>query len=86
MLKNYLVLLLLSAAFCIDVPQQLSDLLSHLRNKRVAFLTNPTGVDHTLTPIYQSVLSSQSKYNTTLVCFFAPEHGLRGDQQAGAGD
>jgi uncharacterized protein YbbC (DUF1343 family) len=70
----------------IDVQKQVSNLLKQLSNKRVAFLTNPTGVDDLLVPLYQRVLDGQKTYNITLVCFFAPEHGLRGDRQAGDGD
>lgn len=49
-------------------------------------LTNPTSTDGTMRPIFERILEKSSEYNITLKCFFAPEHGLRGDRQDGAGD
>lgn len=49
-----------------------------LKGKRVGLLTNPTGVDHNL------VSSIDILYEATnLVKLFSPEHGIRGDIQAG---
>ena len=49
-----------------------------LKGKRVGLLTNPTGVDHNL------VSSIDILYKeTNLVKLFSPEHGIRGDIQAG---
>jgi len=62
--------------------QQLQSLMNTLHGKRVALLTNPTGVDDHFDFIADRLISDAS---ITLVCFFAPEHGLRGDQQAGGG-
>lgn len=85
-LAIFVYVVCLTMAQGIDVPAQLTALLNQLRNQKVAFLTNPTGVDDKLVPLYQRVLDSKQTHNITLVCFFAPEHGLRGDRQAGAGD
>lgn len=64
------------------VQQQIEQLLSEVRGKRVALLTNPTGVNHRFEHIADILFNDEE---TTLTCFFAPEHGLRGDQQAGGG-
>ena len=60
--------------------------MTKITNKTVAMLTNPTSVDGQMTPLFDRIISLSSKYNATVQCFFAPEHGLRGDQQAGEGD
>lgn len=49
-----------------------------LKDKRVGLLTNPTGVDHNLV---SSIDILHSEIN--LVKLFSPEHGIRGDIQAG---
>lgn len=62
--------------------QQLSKLFDELQGKKVALLTNPTGVDDQFQFIADRMIADGS---VELVAFFAPEHGLRGDQQAGGG-
>jgi len=52
--------------------------LDILKEGRLGVLTAPTGVDAKLRPTYE-VLAE--KYNVTAL--FAPEHGIRGDIQAG---
>ena len=50
-----------------------------LRGKRYGLITNPSGVDRSLR------LSADLLYEFGgLVCLFSPEHGVRGDRQAGA--
>ena len=49
-----------------------------LKGKRVGLITNPTGVDHHL---HSSIDLLQKEVN--LVKLFSPEHGVRGDIQAG---
>ena len=49
-------------------------------------LTNPTSVDGYMRPLFDRIIAQKHIYNITIKCFFAPEHGLRGDQQAGSGD
>lgn len=61
---------------------QIANLIEAVRGQRVGLLTNPTGVDGQFTML-ADILHADPQ--TTLVCFFAPEHGLRGDKQAGAG-
>jgi uncharacterized protein YbbC (DUF1343 family) len=61
-------------------------LLEKARNKCVVMLTNPTSVDGKMEPLFKRLLAQKTAYNITLKAFFAPEHGLRGDQQAGDGD
>jgi uncharacterized protein YbbC (DUF1343 family) len=65
------------------IREQINNLKSHLAGKRVGLLTNPTGVDDQFGLIADELAADPG---ITLVCFFAPEHGLRGDSQAGAGD
>ncbi len=52
--------------------------LSLFKNKRVGLVTNPTGVNSNL----ESTVDVM-KRKTNLVALFAPEHGVRGDLQAG---
>lgn len=63
------------------VEQQISELCKAVRGKRVALLTNPTGVDNQLNLLADRLVADGQ---TTIVAFFAPEHGVRGDRQAGA--
>jgi beta-N-acetylhexosaminidase len=62
------------------MEQQIQNLLEAIRGLRVGLLTNPTGVDNRLNLIADRIFAAT---DTTLVAFFAPEHGLRGDRQAG---
>lgn len=84
----YLVVLVLVIGGCtrsvfaaLDVvDQQIQSLLVAVEGKRVGLLTNPTGIDNQVNQIADILYADT---NTSLTCFFAPEHGLRGDQQAG---
>lgn len=49
-----------------------------LRGRRVALMTNPTGIDRRLTSTIDLI---NSRFNLTAM--FAVEHGIRGDAQAG---
>lgn len=49
------------------------------KKRRVGLITNPTAVTRTLRPTYDILAE---KYN--LAAMFSPEHGVRGDIQAGA--
>lgn len=51
---------------------------SILSGARIGVLTAPTGVDKNMRPTYELLAE---KYNVTAL--FAPEHGIRGDAQAG---
>ena len=57
----------------------LHQILPSLQGARVGLITNPTGVDKALRSsidlLYRAGL---------LTCLFSPEHGVRGDLQAGA--
>jgi uncharacterized protein YbbC (DUF1343 family) len=59
---------------------QLAELKRVLQGKRVGLLTCPTAVDARFNLIADRLAEDPE---ITLVCFFAPEHGLRGDRQAG---
>lgn len=63
------------------IESQIRDLLELARGKRVALLTNPTGVDGDYRLLADRLAEDP---DITVTAFFAPEHGLRGDQQAGA--
>lgn len=60
----------------IDSVRTIDHLLKHAR---LGVLTNPTGVDRALRPSYEVLME---RYHVTAL--FAPEHGIRGDAQAGA--
>ncbi len=54
--------------------------LSLVKGKRVGLITNPTGVDTHL----QSIIDSFSRISAVnLVALYGPEHGVRGNAQAG---
>ena len=59
---------------------QFAELRASLKGKRVGLLTNPTAVD-----CQYNLLADRLHMvpEIQLVCFFAPEHGLRDDRQAG---
>lgn len=65
---------------------QIIYLMNHISGKNVAMLTNPTSVDGKMVPIFERIIFLSKLYNVTIKCFFAPEHGLRGDHQDGVGD
>lgn len=50
-----------------------------LKDARIGIVTAPTGVDRYMRPTYEILAE---KY--TVTALFAPEHGIRGDAQAGA--
>ena len=58
----------------------LGERLDLLRGKRVGLVTNATGVDRELR---SDVDSFAERKDFTLVALFGPEHGVRGDVQAG---
>ncbi len=60
--------------------QQFSQLRELLHGRRVGLLCCPTSVDGDYRPIADRLAADPA---IRLVCFFAPEHGLRGDRQAG---
>ena len=60
----------------IDCPERWLPLLS---GKRIGLLTNPSGVDRSL-----RLTSDILHKNTQLRYLFSPEHGVRGEHQAGA--
>ncbi|MBA2276799.1 MAG: DUF1343 domain-containing protein [Chloroflexia bacterium] len=60
-------------AFCADVP-------ADLRGARVGLLTCPTAIDHNFRHAVELIGSLDS---LSLVALFGPEHGIRGEAQAG---
>lgn len=52
-----------------------------LKGKRVGLLTNPTGVDRNLVSTVDILLNASG---VNLVALYGPEHGVRGDEYAGA--
>jgi uncharacterized protein YbbC (DUF1343 family) len=85
--KKYLILFI----FLIHIPvfaqvktgiEVLRDLdFKPLEGKKVGLLTNPTGVDSGLKSTIDILFEAP---NVNLVALFAPEHGVRGDEYAGA--
>lgn len=59
--------------------ERLSEYQSLFKEKRVGLITNPTGVDQAL----KSTITWLNE-TTNLKALYAPEHGVRGDLQAGA--
>jgi uncharacterized protein YbbC (DUF1343 family) len=58
----------------------LSDIPAALRGKRVGLITNHTGIDRSRTPDIDLVARHK---DLKLVALLAPEHGIRGDTEAG---
>lgn len=54
--------------------------LDHVRGKRVGLITNPTGVDAALV---STVERFRAAGDINLVALYGPEHGVRGNAQAG---
>ena len=54
--------------------------LDLLRSKRVGLITNPTGVDRALVSIIERF---RAHAEVNLVALYGPEHGVRGNAQAG---
>lgn len=52
-----------------------------LENKRIGLITNPTGVDNNLKSVIDILYEAP---NVKLSALFAPEHGVRGNEYAGA--
>ncbi len=59
----------------IDRPQAWKQVLE---GKKIGLVTNPSGVDRDLR-LTSDILNEEAN----LVCMFSPEHGVRGDKQAG---
>ena len=89
---SLVLLLLLLSQFALTsdrddvLEQQIVDLMAAIKGKTVAMLTNPSSVDEKMQPLYDRIIKLAPDNNVTFKCFFAPEHGLRGDQQDGKGD
>lgn len=83
-LKLVLAFILIASNFAltgeVEMKKQIDELKSALRGKKIGYITNPTGVDENLNQIADILVADNA---TSIVAFFAPEHGLRGDQQAG---
>ncbi|WP_449355258.1 exo-beta-N-acetylmuramidase NamZ family protein [Virgibacillus natechei] len=58
----------------------LDDHLDWLKDKNVGLITNPTGVDRDLT---SSIDLLNEHPDVQLTALYGPEHGIRGDQEAG---
>jgi uncharacterized protein YbbC (DUF1343 family) len=70
----------IASAATTRIEAQFSTLLQILEGKRVGMLCNPSSVDADFRLLADRLHAIPG---VTLVCFFAPEHGLRGDRQAG---
>nr|WP_263324790.1 DUF1343 domain-containing protein [Neobacillus sp. Marseille-Q6967] len=83
-----LVLSTFSAAFAknekkfrLGVEVLLEDQIELIEGKRVGLITNPTGVDQDLNSIVDLLYNNPK---VELTALYGPEHGVRGDAQAGA--
>ncbi|CAM0117727.1 exo-beta-N-acetylmuramidase NamZ domain-containing protein [Rhabdochlamydiaceae symbiont of Dictyostelium giganteum] len=87
MKKIFLTLMLLTS-FLSGAPVKLGsdqffnpDLLKQIKGKKIALITNHTGLDHTLEPTINHLMSHEGNY--TITAIFSPEHGLTGTSRAG---
>src|SRR6185437_13151552 len=55
--------------------------LDWIKGKRVGLITNPTGIDSNLVSTVDLLFEHP---DINLTALFGPEHGIRGDQPAGA--
>ncbi|HEY0152598.1 MAG TPA: DUF1343 domain-containing protein [Longimicrobium sp.] len=69
-----------SAAVLPGIETFLADVPAGLRGKRVGLITNHTGIDRARTPDIDLIARHP---HLKLVALLAPEHGIRGDAQAG---
>jgi uncharacterized protein YbbC (DUF1343 family) len=67
--------------FRLGIEVLMEDQLDLIKGKRVGLITNPTGVDQNLTSIVDLLYNNP---NVELTALYGPEHGVRGDAQAGA--
>ncbi|EAS02271.1 YbbC (macronuclear) [Tetrahymena thermophila SB210] len=63
---------------------QTQELLTQISGKRIGILTNPSCIDSSRELLFDVLFKNQNIYNFTLEYALAPEHGIRGDQDAGA--
>jgi uncharacterized protein YbbC (DUF1343 family) len=66
--------------FRLGVEVLLEDRIDLIKDKRVGLITNPTGVDKDVTSIVDLFHNNP---NVELTALYGPEHGVRGDAQAG---
>lgn len=62
------------------IDRLLKDYKQELKGKRVGLITNPTGVNNSLKSSVDVLYEAPDIHLTAL---FGPEHGVRGDAQAG---
>ena len=74
--------LVVTACALTPVQKQVEELYELLRGKRVGMITNPTSLDEDY-GFLPDRFALDPAVPFDLVAFFSPEHGLRGDQQAG---
>ncbi len=70
----------LAAPLQAGIDVLLADMPAQLQGKRIGLVTNPTGVDAQLR---SDVDLLAARKDVKLVALFGPEHGVRGDAQAG---
>lgn len=66
--------------FRLGVEVLLQDRIDLIKDKRVGLITNPTGVNKDVTSIVDLLYTNS---NVQLTALYGPEHGVRGDAQAG---
>ncbi len=89
---KYIIALTISLAFFVTTQAQVKlgidvlreDNFAQIAGKRVGLITNPTGVDSELRSTIDILSSPEAKAaGVSLTALFAPEHGVRGDVEAG---
>ncbi len=68
------------ASAALPIEDQVRNLMETLEGERVGFITNPTAVDGSYRHLADRLHIDPG---VEIVAFFAPEHGIRGDAQAG---
>ncbi|SES38772.1 exo-beta-N-acetylmuramidase NamZ family protein [Salipaludibacillus aurantiacus] len=66
--------------FALGIDNLLEDDIDLIKNKKVGLVTNPTGVDQELNSIVDILFEDPE---VDLTALYGPEHGVRGDAQAG---
>lgn len=69
----------------LGLEQLLDSELDRLEGQRVGIITNPTGVDRDLDHVVDLLVDHEEEGDYEVTGLYAPEHGIRGGAEAGAG-
>lgn len=79
----FLLPLSLFAQVEVGLDRIFTDEAKLIKNKTIGLVTNNTAIDKNGNTAVELFLNNQDKYKYTLKAFFAPEHGLFGEEYAG---